>query len=723
MSKDNRKRKNVIRKFIGERTQTGEETNENLKKDNNSSESKDYNKVWKQIRKFNPSRSVGVKLFLIFFTAIVAFVLLVGIMSYIKAKNTIENTAANANKQTIIQTSEKLDIILKQFEDVSMQLFFDTEMQQLIGGLTESDISDYDLFVATDKINGKLTSQVNTNSAINGIFIVPPDAEMRPITSGNISTDMETVRSQPWFGLIKDKNGTMWVPTEAGVQGEPTFKFVRSLKSLTGMSKTFVLVMEFKQDVLEEQLRGVNLGTGSKLEIDTSDGQVVASSVVGEAGNQTEFTFMADQEELSNDLNATDEGGTEVLAVYNTLKTTDWKVIGAIPTSELVKDARGILTFTIISAISVAVLAVLIGLLLVRMIARPLVNLRNLLIEGSKGDLRVRSKHVSNDEIGELSGSFNVMMEQITNLVNQTNNTAQDVLDTASELSDASNKTALSAREIAVATEEIANGASSLATEAERGNELTEHISQQMQTVISANNEMGKAARDVENSSELGTSQLNDLLDQTHQTENMVGSLMKKVDGLKETTMSVNKVLEVLQNVTKQTNILSLNATIEAARAGAAGKGFMVVADEIRQLADQSRKSIDMVGQITDRIMGEMNETVDALSEAYPLFQHQMTAVKETNDIFVSVQGQMGDFIQRLDSVTQSIEGLSQTQSILSDAMSNVSAVAEESSATSEEVASLSNEQQSIGNQLVQLSGKLENVSTELKETLSRFTV
>jgi methyl-accepting chemotaxis protein len=179
----------------------------------------------------------------------------------------------------------------------------------------------------------------------------------------------------------------------------------------------------------------------------------------------------------------------------------------------------------------------------------------------------------------------------------------------------------------------------------------------------------------------------------------------------------------VLQNITKQTNILSLNATIEAARAGAAGKGFMVIADEIRQLADQSRQSIEMVGQITERIMSEMNETVTALSEAYPLFQHQMTAVKETNDIFVSVQGQMGEYIQRLDSVTLSIEGLNQSQSILSEAMSNVSAVAEESSATSEEVASLSNEQQSIGNQLVQLSGKLENVSTELKAALSRFTV
>lgn len=678
--------------------------------------------TWRQIEKLNPSKSVGLKLFFIFFTAIVAFVLLVGIISYIKAKSTIEETAANANRQTIIQTSEKMDIMLDQYEDIALQLFFDKDMQTLVEDLSLSGYTDYELFKITSEINEKLSSQIVSNSTIKGLFLVPPDPEMRPITSGSVSTNVDTVRSEPWFGLLKDKNATSWIPTEKSKDGSIYFKLARSLKSTSGSAKQYVIVFELKPDLMEEQLRGVDLGNGGKLQLNTDEGQIVASSKADEAGTKSDLTLTYEKDVSSGDTTI-DQADTEVLAVYNTLKTTGWKLIGTIPTSELVKNAKGILTFTIWSAVGVAIIAILIGIMMVRMIAHPLVNLRNLMIAGSKGNLYVRAKHISKDEIGQLSESFNIMMEQITVLVNQTNNTAQEVLNTAIELSDASNKTALSAREIAIATEEIANGASSLATEAERGNELTDHIAQQMQTVISSNVEMGQAARHVENSSELGTKQLNDLLVKTHQTEDMTHSLMTKVDGLKETTLSVNKVLEVLQNITKQTNILSLNATIEAARAGVAGRGFMVVADEIRQLADQSRQSIDMVGQITDRIMGEMNETVSALSDAYPLFQQQMTAVKETNDIFVSVQGQMGEFIQRLDSVTISIEGLNQTQSILSDAMSNVSAVAEESSATSEEVASLSNEQQSIGNQLVQLSGKLENVSIELKDALSKFTV
>src|SRR3981081_2815600 len=109
----------------------------------------------------------------------------------------------------------------------------------------------------------------------------------------------------------------------------------------------------------------------------------------------------------------------------------------------------------------------------------------------------------------------------------------------------------------------------------------------------------------------------------------MIRSMVDKVDNLKDSTRSIRKILDVLNNMTKQTNILSLNGTIDAARAGASGKGFMVVADEIRKLADQSRQSIDVVGQITETITKEIDETVKVLSNATPIFQEQIESVKE----------------------------------------------------------------------------------------------
>ncbi|MGV2881115.1 methyl-accepting chemotaxis protein [Paenibacillus taichungensis] len=680
-----------------------------------------------QIKKANPVKSVGVKLFLVFFVGIMFFVIGLGLLSYAKAKDTIEKNASRSNQETIEQTKQKMDIILERFVDTSTQIFFDPEMQSLLQKMSDKNLSAYDTFVNSSSINKQLSNIAFTNKSMEAIYLVPTDETRSTMGTGSSSSSMGDIRNESWYDELVQAGGYRWLPTEVKEDGSTsTFRIARSMKNLQGTTQSYVLIIELKLEVLEQQLKSLDLGEGAVLQLIAPDNKVVASTIADRTGKDTDLAFIKELKEKSGSTNTeytVDGNSTNMLASYSTMDTSDWKLIGMVPTSILVKDAKGILTLTLWMALIDAVIAILIGIWMVRMIARPMGKLKDLMQEGAKGNLKVRTPYSSQDEIGQLSAAFNLMMEQITKLVEQTNRSAQEVLDTASELSSASKKTAVSASEIAVATEEIAGGASSLATEAERGNELTDNISRQMESVVAANEQMGDSARHVEKSSQKGTQHLNQLMTKTQKTEEMIGALVNKVDSLKESTSSVLKVLDVMQNITKQTNILSLNATIEAARAGTAGRGFMVVANEVRQLAEQSRQSIDMVGDITDKIMTEMNETVDQLSAAYPLFKEQMDAVKDTNVIFASVQQQMGAFVESLSMVTGSIGDLNQSQGTLSEAMSNVSAVAEQSSATSQEVASLSSEQQNISNQLVNLSAKLENVSTELKDTLSRFTV
>jgi methyl-accepting chemotaxis protein len=234
---------------------------------------------------------------------------------------------------------------------------------------------------------------------------------------------------------------------------------------------------------------------------------------------------------------------------------------------------------------------------------------------------------------------------------------------------------------------------------------------------------MSKVSADVKSSSELGTSYMAELIVKTNATEEMTRSMVEKVDQLKNSTSSIRKILEILDNITKQTNVLSLNASIEAARAGAAGKGFMVVANEIRKLADQSRQSIGIVGQITETIQHEIDDTVVVLTTAYPLFQEQMQSVKEADTIFKEVTHHMEGFFKQLNSVNQIIGDLEQSQHVLSDAMTNVSSVSEQSLATSEEVSALTADQLHVSKSLVNLSDKLERLSNELHSSLSKFSV
>ncbi|MBP1999037.1 methyl-accepting chemotaxis protein [Paenibacillus shirakamiensis] len=680
-----------------------------------------------KLNRMDPTKSVGVRLFLIFFVATMIFVLSLGILSYQMAKKTIQDNALIANQQTINQTTEKLDIILKRYEEGLQQAYFDKDVQGWLTDLAAASADDYEKFTVSTKISTKLNNWAFSSEGVQAVYIIPQNDTFAPVTTGIQDKTLLNDYSKMYTkDALKASNNKMWVqvvkPANAMSTIEPVFRLVKSMSNVNG-NHSYYVIADIKVQMIADQLKKINLGEGSQIQLVDSKGIIVSATKEEDNGKPTPYTYANGNKSLSNSAYTKDANKKSILGIYSTLSTSGWRLLGVVPVDILVKDAKGILMTTYISAAVVALIAVLIGLWMVRMISLPLRKLMNLMQEGAKGNLNVRIDHHSKDEIGQLSGSFNLMMEQITELVKKTNTSAQEVLDTASELEDASHKTALSAREIAVATEEIANGAGSLAGEAERGNALTEAIGSQMELVIEANGEMQTSAKEVERVSQLGTEYLHALLQKTHMTVEITHSLSDKVESLRASTTSVRKVLEVMQNITKQTNILSLNATIEAARAGAAGRGFMVVADEIRQLAEQSRQSITMVGQITDQIQTEMNETVKAIAAANPLFEEQISSVQETSQIFVSVQDQMGTFINHLDSVTASIDNLNQSQSVLSDAMSNVSAVAEESSATSEEVASLSNEQQNIGQQLVVLSNKLSSVSNELKSALSEFTV
>ncbi|REK65427.1 MAG: methyl-accepting chemotaxis protein [Cohnella sp.] len=676
----------------------------------------------KNVKISSPIHSVGMKLFLIIFCGILVCVVSLGVFSYSKSRNVIESKVSRSSIETSIQTAGRVDLLLSNYERKTMEFLSDQEFTTLLSNAVSSK-DDYEKFDSQRSLTNKLSSVMLSDSMLTGIYLIPSNPDMDVIgtvSSGalpNVKENMPAFVSQ----MVEASGRVVWVPTMAkGISGQldnGTIAVGRAMMSVNS-NEPYVLVIEIGVSALENMLSTVNFGKNSSTYIVAPDGTVVYSENPEELGKPYAHSVPEDQSSTKFE-----DQGREYLSVGAAIASNGWKIIGNIPISELTKDAKAIGQLTWIMGVLSALIAAAIGLYIVWSVGKPLGQLRMLMNQGERGNLTVRANFRSKDEIGQVADSFNRMMENITNLVMKTTESAAEVLSTASSLSDASRKTADAAKEIAIATEEIAKGATNLAVESERGSEKTNEIGNQVQSVIASNAEMGRSAAEVEEAGRRGTEYMAGLIEKTGQTEEMTRSMVEKVDKLKDSTRSIRKILDVLNNLTKQTNILSLNATIEAARAGAAGKGFMVVADEIRKLADQSRQSIGVVGEVVESIQKEIDETVAVLSEAYPLFKQQIESVREATEIFHNVQEHMNMFAQRLDSATESVSRLEEAQSTLSLAMTNVSAVAQEASATSEQVASLSNEQLNISEGLVQLSNRLESVSVQLRESLSKFTV
>ncbi|MBH0342338.1 hypothetical protein ABB08_09055 [Paenibacillus larvae] len=670
-------------------------------------------------------KSLGTKLFFAFFCGILIAVIVVGTLSYQTSKSTIKAEVAKATEQTLNQTTSKMDMIFANYEATVNKMMLDSKFRDMMSLLEKESGTPAEQAEGKRLFSLIATQYVLADESLSSVSLIPVK-EGKTLLS-NAESFKGEVKKEEWQDqAIKADGMPIWMDSRMGgyigKAHKPTYGMARLIRQDSREAK-YILVLEIKSSQLRDSLKSITIGESGHVVMVNGGDTLIEAPNLEDIGKKHTIELPKENAGLSGSFTL-NQNGQDELIVYSKSAKTGWFLIGSAPTQELLKSTDRIFTITVWVAFGAAIIAILIGYVVGRLIGRSMARLRDLMREGEQGNLTVRMpERKTGDEISQVGISFNRMMERITTLVRQTNDSAKQVLETAGQLTEASRQTALSAKEIAAATEDIAGGASSLASAAENGNDLTSQMGDQMKFVIQTNLLMAKSAGEVQRVSMEGSTQMNGLSESTDSTEKIFRALAEKIKELKESSSSIHKILEVLGSITKQTNILSLNATIEAARAGTAGKGFMVVADEIRQLADQSKQSIQVVGEITSRIQKEMEATTQILNEAYPVFAKQTDSVNETTLMFETVRLSMDEFVGQLDHVYVSIQELEQSQDVLAESMANVSAVAEQSSATSEEVASLSSEQQHVSQRLVGLSEQLQNVSRVLEESLSKFKV
>ncbi|QGG57210.1 methyl-accepting chemotaxis protein [Paenibacillus sp. B01] len=667
-----------------------------------------------------PFRLISVKLFLIIFASIVACVLAMGFISYGIAKSVIERKVTESTVETANQVADRLDIVLDDYLRFSMHFLTDKIVQESVSELVFANKEDnvFERFKAQRTLYDRISSMAMANKTIRHIAFIPIDDRLQTEAVGTLTLDVKLAKEEAWYKEAVSLDGKpYWTPYQPGgfdAKSPPSIGLARVIKSISG-DPAFLMLLELDADFVGSQLEGIRLGSGGEISLIDERGIVLSDSSGGQRAGQ------ASPLQLKGSETPIHYWSGSLLMIEDHLKNSPWTVAASIPGGELVKDAKSIFVMTVWVAAGAALLAVLVGAFVVWSVGRPLRSLRSLMRRGKDGELSVRSSHRSKDEIGQLAASFNGMMEQLGQLVGQTSRMAAQVLDTAGQMADQSRRTATSAREIAAATDEIAAGASSLAVEAEKGIELTEKMDEGMERMKLSTDEMRASAGQVESASREGTGHMEKMLGKTEEADRIVSDISAKIARLSDNTRSIRGILTLLSGIAKQTNILSLNASIEAARSGEAGKGFVVVAGEVRELADQSKASIQQVEAILAALQSEVGETVETLATARPAFRQQLDSVQEAGSLFLQAQSRMALLGESLARVDEAIVELGATQLQIGQAMSGVSSVSEQSAAASQQVASLSSEQLGVSDSLVGLSARLEEVASSLRASLGHF--
>jgi methyl-accepting chemotaxis protein len=218
----------------------------------------------------------------------------------------------------------------------------------------------------------------------------------------------------------------------------------------------------------------------------------------------------------------------------------------------------------------------------------------------ARGDLTLRGK-VTNDALGNVVDSVNYMLDNFARVLERVRKSAIDV--------------ASNANEILISSEQMSAGATQQDQEITNTSSAVEELTVSMKQVSNNAEASAEAARRALDAAEQGNRAVRDTLEGMQRIRASVQATAKKIKSLGDRSLEISEIINVINDITEQTNLLALNAAIEAARAGEAGRGFAVVADEVRKLAEHSRTATKDIAALIKAIQAETNEAVVVMEE------------------------------------------------------------------------------------------------------------
>jgi methyl-accepting chemotaxis protein len=289
---------------------------------------------------------------------------------------------------------------------------------------------------------------------------------------------------------------------------------------------------------------------------------------------------------------------------------------------------------------------------------RSITELLNVINQVARGDLTMRGK-VTNDALGNVTDSINYMLDNFMKVLERVRKAAMEV-------------TACS-NNILVAADEMQAGATQQDQEITNTSSAVEELTVSMKQVSNNAEASAEAARRALDAAEQGNRAVRDTLDGMQRIRASVQATAKKIKSLGDRSLEISEIINVINDITEQTNLLALNAAIEAARAGEAGRGFAVVADEVRKLAEHSRSATKDIAALIKAIQAETNEAVVVMEEGTKEVESGATLADQAGralDAISNVVRQSAELVQEISLASKQqvrgTEGVAHAMQIIS---------------------------------------------------------
>lgn len=433
---------------------------------------------------------------------------------------------------------------------------------------------------------------------------------------------------------------------------------------------------------------------------------------------------METKQQTSSDYKNPD--GIENVAVITPIELDGrtWAVIAAAPRAEVEGAADHLFKIMTIVSLLAILLAVFVIFYFAKRIAAPIEAIRDECNILNSGDLRQNDLTIdSHDEIGQLAQGFNTMRQTLRILLKKVQSQTEQVAASSQELTASAHQSSEAANQVAISITDIAEGVEIQSSSAKKIRSISESISTNTDTLAQKTQKIADNAKTTTLQAETGRNSIAKVVDQMQQITLGTKTIETAIEDLAKGSDEIGNIVELISNIAGQTNLLALNAAIEAARAGDAGHGFAVVAEEVRKLAEESERSSKQIAELVKKNQFGMNQAVEASRDGSKNVQLGIATVKSADEVFKSIVIAIETLSHEIIDVSKAIETMASGNASMLASIQDIDQISTKNSDDAQSVSAATEEQSASMQEIASASQNLATLAGDLQSEVSKFKV
>ena len=676
-----------------------------------------------------------------FFGVSVILIIILGVVSYFMASRAVTTRYENSVKSAGSSMETSIQLICDAVSSKMIELYMSDDFDTYYNDKFDADGAE--ATTLSRPVSDSLVDLKASMSYINAYYVVPEKGRtIVSNTKGLPEGAYDKLKATPTGESLQAKRTkNTWVGNHAALdemlsKGNDDYALSFVLHYVLKRNNGF-LIADISNTYIEDLLSVMNSGKGSISGIVTEDGrEFLMEGVKGKGGDIVMQRYADDKNvfigsTFFEETKDSKEGGYDYvrigmkkyLYVYQPVGKTGMTICTLIPNSTITSEISVIRTVTVLIVLLACAVAVFAGMSLSRSISGVLNQTCNALASAAEGDLTQEITTKRQDEFGRLISGMTRMLSGMRNLISDNQKFGQKVVSLSNEVADSSTDIETSMKQVVEAMHQVAGDVDMQASKTEQGvnkiNEFSDRINniyRQSETMVAKTEEAMAAV-------EKGKGIVGNLHVKSEDTATVTNILMEDIEAVDKCSRNIGEIIGTIEEIAAQTNLLSLNANIEAARAGSAGRGFSVVADEIRKLADQSMEAGVRVKAIVTDITAITNKTGESARKTAGFLKEQTSALNETIEMFGTISNQVTDLVTAIHSMQEDMSGMVMNKEDIVVVMQSISEIADEIVASVDSVSIVVNDKMQQIDTLVDNAENLNQEAEELSRSMERFKI